>query len=92
MRTTNASFHLRFVECYAIGIASLVLLLGSTGCGTLFVTARAKGDPPERDTQKELGRPPEPARPGYWALLPLAVAYDLATSPIQIPMWLTYEH
>ena len=92
MTTACASVWSRFVRVSLILLSCLTLVAGSTGCGTLFVTARAKGDPPDRDTEKELGRPPEPAKPAYWALLPFAIVYDVATSPIQIPMWAAAAH
>jgi len=92
MTISCVPFWSRFLRFFAIGISCFALVVGSTGCGTLFVTARAKGDPPERDTQKELGRPSEPAKPAYWALLPFAIAFDIATSPIQIPMWAAAAH
>ena len=60
-------------------VAALVILLGTSGCATGYVTSKALGQYPVSYS----GNP----APAYWLLLPPALVVDLVTSPIQI-FWL----
>jgi hypothetical protein len=57
----------------------LFLLLNMSGCMTYSTVQRAKGD-----YNVVTGHKPDEAHPGYYALIPLTVPLDVATSPIQL--------
>jgi|GEM_PF-6353942 len=63
--------------CYAT--LFLALLVCSNGCMTYSSLQRAKGE-----HNVVTGHTPTEPQPGYYALLPLAVPADIATSPIQL--------
>jgi len=57
----------------------IALLFSSNGCITYSSVQRAKG---ERNLVT--GHHPREPHPGYYALLPLTVPADIATSPFQL--------
>ena len=57
----------------------LALLLAMSGCMTYSTVQRAKGE-----HNVVTGHSPTEPHPGYYALLPLAVPADIATSPFQL--------
>ena len=61
----------------------LMLVLNSSGCMTYSSVQRAKG----ADNVVTGHHPTEP-QPGYYALLPVSVPADIATSPIQLVLYL----
>jgi len=72
-----------------IHLICLSLLLCSSGCITSKTVDRAQGNVSAMH-KDDKGAPVYDKRPepGYYCLLPLTVAADVATSPIQIPVWL----
>jgi hypothetical protein len=60
-------------------ILFLTLLVCSNGCMTYSSVQRAKGE-----HNVVTGHTPTEPQPGYYALLPLAVPADIATSPFQL--------
>ena len=59
------------------------LVIGASGCMTYSSVQRAKGEP-----NVVTGHHPTEAQPGYYALLPLTITADVATSPIQLLLYL----
>ena len=57
----------------------LVLVLDMSGCMTYSTVQCAKGD-----YNVVTGHKPDEPHPGYYALIPLTVPLDIATSPIQL--------
>jgi hypothetical protein len=57
----------------------VALLIGSNGCMTYSAVQRAKGKP-----NRFTGHQPDQSQPGYYALLPVTVAGDIVTSPVQL--------
>jgi len=68
------------------------LLIFSSGCLSTKTVQRAQGTVPGNHTDETgahvYDKRPEP---GYYCLLPLTVPLDIATSPIQIPVWIYLE-
>jgi len=63
-------------------ILLFALLISSSGCMTYSSVQRAKGKP-----NVVTGHNPTEPHPGYYALLPLAVPADIATSPFQLLLY-----
>jgi hypothetical protein len=61
---------------------SIFLLIGSSGCMTMTTVEAAK----IRTHKNQKGEVvvDQKARPGFYALIPLTVAGDIATSPFQL--------
>ena len=64
-------------------ILLFALLMSSSGCMTYSTVQRAKGE-----HNVITGHSATEPHPGYYALLPLAVPADIATSPIQLLLYL----
>jgi hypothetical protein len=58
------------------------LIMYSNGCMTYSSVQRARGE-----HNVVTGHSPTEPHPGYYALLPLAVPADIATSPIQLLLY-----
>jgi protein-S-isoprenylcysteine O-methyltransferase Ste14 len=64
------------------GILFFAFLMSSSGCMTYSSVQRAKGE-----HNVVTGHYPTEQHPGYYALLPLTVPADIATSPIQLLLY-----
>jgi hypothetical protein len=63
---------------------SIFLLIGSTGCMTITTVEAARIK--THKNQKGEVVVDQKARPGFYALIPLTVAGDVATSPFQLAL------
>jgi hypothetical protein len=62
-----------------VSLLLFALLVSSNGCMTYSTVQRAKGD-----YNVVTGHKPDEPHSGYYALIPLTVPLDAATSPIQL--------
>ncbi len=62
------------LRCLVLALGALFSVLSSSGCASYYVWKEVVGDAP----QDKLAALP---------LMPLTLAIDLATSPIQLPVW-----
>lgn len=66
-------------------------LLGTTGCISTHLV-RDVAQPHEVYQVQEAKWQTEPGKPGYYALLPVTIVADVATSPIQFLLWLARDN
>lgn len=68
------------------------LLISSSGCISTKTVERARGTVPANHTDENgvavYDKRPEP---GYYCLLPFSFVADVATLPIQLPIWVVIE-
>jgi len=67
-------------------ILLFALLFGSNGCMTYSAVKRAKGE-----QNGVMGWPAKEPQPGYYALVPLTVPADIATSPFQLIIYVAFS-
>jgi hypothetical protein len=67
-----------------LGLATLLaLLIGLNGCATYSAIQDARGHPESTLWMWDDSNQPTPPRPAYYALVPLTIPVDVATSPLQ---------
>ena len=66
----------------------LIFLLFGSGCMTAKVVEKAK--PAEQWNSETKETETKPGQPGYYAILPLSIPADIATSPFQIIGFMVY--
>ena len=81
--------NMKIIPQTLIALMLIALLFGSSGCMTYNTVQCAKGHPENAmwfsfGGEESNSKPDDKPHPAYYALLPLTVPLDIATSPIQL--------